>query len=232
MRKPDLKKMTGLLCLIILCAGPVTAQTGLFCPEPHHDFGSIGFDFEVLHDYPLVNGGKDTVNIVSCLVTCDCSRVVLSDSTLAPGDTGWVRLSFSTSDYYGPSNKTITITTDDSEAQPLPLFYKAQVGQWQHNVRPNPVSLFYLPGKNVKTATLINPELDFIEILKLERYDDRIEVEIKEKRASKGDRVEMVVTPKEDLPAGTYLTNFEITLGVPEGLEPFVMTIPVKIVRY
>jgi hypothetical protein len=112
------------------------------------------------------------------------------------------------------------------------LYYRAQIGQWRYNVRPDPVSLFYLPGKKVKTATLINNELDFIKIRDLRILDDRISVEVTRDEASKGERIEMMVTPKEELPTGTYLTNFEVVLDVPEGLEAFVVTIPVKIVRY
>jgi len=232
MRKPDIKKLARLLCLIALCPFAAAAQTGLYCPDPTHDFGSIGFDFEVFHDYPLINGSDKTIDIVSCVVTCDCSRALVIDSSLAPGDTAWVRLSFSTTDYYGPSRKTVTIETSDPDAPPLELYYTAQIGQWRYGVRPEPVSLFYLPGKKSKTAALMNPELDFIKITNIERFDDRFSVEIKTEKASKGKSVEMLVAPREDLPAGTYLSNFEVTLEVPDGLEPLVVTIPVKIVRY
>ncbi len=232
MRKPDLRTLVGLLCLIALCPFPAASQTGLYCPDPLHDFGSIGFDLEVFHEYPVINATGKAVDILSCKVTCDCSRVALSDSSLAPGDTAWVRLSFATTDYYGPSSKAIKIETNDPNNQRLELYYTAQVGQWRYNVKPEPVSLFYLPGKKARKSALTNQNLDFIKIRNIQLLDDLITVEVTADKASKGERVEMLVTPKEDLTSGTYLTNFAVTVDVPDGLESFVVTIPVKIVRY
>lgn len=232
MRKPDFGLLIGLLCLIALVPVTAAAQTGLYSPEPDHDFGSIGFDLEVFHNFPLVNGGNKPVHILSGNVTCDCSRLVILDSTLAPGDTAWVRLSFSTTDYYGPSNKTITIESDDPANSTLELHYRAQIGQWRYGIRPVPVSLFYLPGKKAQTSTILNPDLDFIRILNVEVLDSLVDVEVTNEKASKGKSLEMQVTPIENLPSGTYLTNYAVTVDVPQGLEPFVITIPVKIVRY
>ncbi|MCP4684779.1 MAG: DUF1573 domain-containing protein [bacterium] len=232
MRKPDLKKAIGLLCLIALCPFTAASQTGLFSPDPVHDFGSIGFDLEVFHEYPVVNGTSKTIEIVACKVTCDCSHATISDTSLAPGDTAVVRLSFATTDYYGPSSKAIRLETSDPDYPKLELYYKAQIGQWRYNVRPEPVSLFYLPGKGAKKATLVNNELEFINIREIEPLDDLFSVEVISDKASKGESVEMVVTPKEGLASGTYLSNFEVTLDAPDGLGSFVITIPVKIVRY
>jgi len=232
MSKPDLKTLVGLLCLFALCPLSAESQTGLYSPDPVHDFGSIGFDLEVFHDFPVVNATTRTIDITACRVTCDCSRAAVSDTSLAPGDTAWVRLSFSTTDYYGPSSKAIKVETNDPDHPILELYYKAQIGQWRYNVRPDPESLFYLPGKKPRKVTLVNNELDFIRIRNIEILDDRIDVELTTDKASKGERVEMIVTPKENLASGTYLTNFEVTLDVPEGFESFVVTIPVKIVRY
>ena len=232
MRKPDLGLLIGLLCLISLTPISAASQTGLYSPNPDHDFGSIGFDLEVFHNYDLVNGSDKPIRILKCHVTCDCSRVTLSDSVIAPGDTARVRLSFSTTDYYGPSNKTITIDTDDPASPTLELHYTAQIGQWRYGIRPEPVSLFYLPGKKSQVSTILNPDVDFIKIRNVEVLDSLVDVAVVREKASKGKSTEMQVTPMDNLPSGTYLTNYTVTVDVPEGLEPFVITIPVKIVRY
>ena len=71
-----------------------------------------------------------------------------------------------------------------------------------------------------------------MEIKDVEPYDDLVEVKVMEDEAKTGKNLELEVSQKENLPPGTYHTNFRLEIEMPESKDPLFMTIPVKIVKY
>ncbi|MBU0984950.1 MAG: DUF1573 domain-containing protein [candidate division Zixibacteria bacterium] len=232
MKAAHLWVSTILLALIVIAPPGALGQTSIWYTERIHDFGGVGIDFEVYHDFKLFNRGVDTMKIDSVKVNCDCSTVSFLDSVLAPGDTVSFRLSFSTMNYYGRVSKAVRVWTSDPQAPKLELFYLSTVGQWFYKVKPDPVSLFFLPGQKSRTAGVLNTAMEELVLDDIFVLDEGvISVTPTRSKAAQGERIELEVRPSENLEPGTYLTNYRLSFDVP-GDEPLLMTIPVRVVRY
>ena len=197
-----------------------------------YEFGEVGIGFDIYHTFKLYNYGDKPLRIDSAIVRCDCSRVWIPDSVVPAGDTGLIGLHFNTEDYYGKISKLLKVWVDAPIDKPLEYFYLSTVGQWFMAMKPDPISLFFLPGNDEKTVTILNSVVEWTEISEIEPYNDFVTADIKISKAEKGEKLEIVVKPRPGLTKGTYLTNFRVTLTYPEDYEPKHITIPVKVVRY
>ncbi|HOD66630.1 MAG TPA: DUF1573 domain-containing protein, partial [candidate division Zixibacteria bacterium] len=125
---------------------PLAAWTGTQSPAPGKgldfptavfDFGHIGIDYTVRFRYPVINRSPDTVRVRKVDVHCDCSAAFVADSVLAPGDSTNIHLRFNTRDFYGPQNKSLTITTDREGQSTIDLYYLSIIGQWFNGIKPD-----------------------------------------------------------------------------------------------
>jgi len=219
------------VCTLMLAAAP-QAQLSQGSHGQSFDFGHVGIDFKVYHDFPLINNGTDTVRIDSLEVTCDCTSIAVIDSVLEPGDTIYFQLRFETKDLYGPTNRSFTIFTD-SETQPTAkFFYLSIVGQWYNGIVPSPSSLFFLPPQKSRTIEIRNSEFDRVSMTVLNQFDSTFTVTPVKTEATSGDVLRLEVRPVDELPSGTHLSNFTIGIMDSDGSEVSRLTIPVKIARY
>ncbi len=219
------------LVLIIILITPAIALSASGIINQSHDFGNVGIDFTLKHYFKYVNVTDQPVRILKAIATCDCSSVISSDSLLQPGDTGIFTLTFSTRDYYGPTNKSIDITTDNPQQPEFKFFYMADVGQWFNGLKPDPISVFFLPGKKTQRLTIPNLSFDNIEITDYLIFDKIFELKLISKSATTGGQLELEITASENLSKGTHQSV--ITLTISTGNEDTaILTVPVKIVRY
>ncbi|MBD3402109.1 DUF1573 domain-containing protein [candidate division GN15 bacterium] len=218
--------------LAFLTAGESgSTNKGLAYTDLSHNFGHVALDFTVIAEYPIFNEGAETYTIDSVRANCDCSHAFAIDTVLAPGDTTQVRLSFTTTNFFGPNNKQLVVYTSDPDHPKMTFFYLATVGQWLKGLKPDPVSLFFLPPHKSKSISLTNNGFSRIELAFAGTPDSLFDVNITSDLARRGEQVSAEIVPFADLSAGTYLTNARFQVTVPEQ-EPVFLTIPVKIVRY
>ncbi len=214
----------------------VTSNVSAQLTEGDHgqsfDFGHLGMDYRVYHNFPLINNGTDTVRIDSVHVNCDCSGIQLLDSLLEPGDTIYFRLSFETSDLYGPTNRSFVAYTDSEKQPKAKYFYLSIVGQWFNGIVPKPNSLFFLPPHDGKTIQILNSEFDDLSLTMVEQFDSTFTVHPVKSTAGVGEQFALEVVPAENLASGTHLSNFTVQIVDGSGTEVSRLTIPVKIVRY
>lgn len=218
--------------LTLLAGSAVYARPQLQPDDRVFDFGCVGIDYQVQHDYYLHNIGEETIKIDSVKTTCDCSSLLFVDSLVAPGDSVPVRVSFTTENYYGPVTKAIKIYSTDPQQPYQELYYSALVGQWPLGLQPKPLSLFFLPGSGPKDVKINNPALESIRLTDIDVLNDYIEVEARDSECKKGQAISVSVVPNADIPKGTNLTNVTVTLELPDADEGLRLTIPVRIVRY
>lgn len=200
--------------------------------EQVFDFGHVGIDFKLFHTFYIVNNGDTPVVIKSATASCDCSNVRLIDSLIQPGDTTFLRLDFQTRNYYGPTTKSMEVTLDDPEYPEMKFFYLATIGQWYGNLKPEPFSLFFLPGAAVKQVKLSNRAYDQISWKLQDQGDSTFRIELVDSKADRGEQLTLTVTPVDGLTAGTYLSSFTLHVTTAEDQKPVILTIPVKIVKY
>jgi hypothetical protein len=153
------------------------------------------------------------------------------DSVIAPGDSVWVRLSFTTTNFYGPNNKVFSVYTSDPANRELLFYYQASVGQWPEMIKPKPLSAFFLPPHKVKEMAVPNVSYNHILVEPDEQADSWYDVTIIESKARRRESAQVRVTPSTELTSGTYLSSFRLKI-TPSDEEPVYLTIPVKIVRY
>lgn len=213
-------------------ASAAEAARRLVWSEQVFDFGHVGIDFKLFHTFYIANNGETPVTIKSAKASCDCSRVSFADSLIAPGDTAFLHLDFQTRDYYGPTTKSMEVTLDDPEHPAVQFFYLSTIGQWFGNLKPEPFSLFFLPGAGTKQVTLSNRAFDQISWELRDQSDNTFKVEFVDSKAARGEQLTLTVTPVVDLAAGTFLSSFTIHVTTAKDKKPVILTIPVKIVKY
>jgi hypothetical protein len=227
-------RSTIVLLLILLVSSSIQAQPpkGLYCPEPNWDWGGVGIEFDLYHNYKVFNGSSRTVTIDSVLAPCDCSLARITDSSLKPGDSAVIWLRFSTKDFYGRTTKAVDVYWRDSVRHYLQLTYSATVGQFFGGLRPDPVNLFFITGQNAKKVMIPNPKISKVEITNVEQYADILDIRLVKAKAVAGESLEIETSPKASLKTGTAVSNFRLTLMVEGESRPLLVTVPVKIVRY
>ena len=222
-------KIIFTLAIVLLLPFLVYSQAGII--EQVHDFGNVGIDFTLFHDFKYVNLSDSPIKILKAQTTCDCSSVKFDDSLMNPGDTAVFSLSFSTRDYYGPTNKSVTVTTDNKDIPEITFHYIANVGQWFSGLKPRPISLFFLPGKKVQKIIIPNVSFDNIELVDVYKYDTTFNFKVVSESAKIGKNIELEVSPDSSLPTGTYHSNLTALISTGQK-EKSKLTIPIKIVRY
>ncbi len=202
--------------------------------ETFFDFGHIGIDYTLYHRFPFVNRTPDTIHIVNVHVPCDCTNVIAIDTVIAPGDSTTLNLKFSTKDFYGPQNKSFRVDTDSPihGLDHVEYFYLSIIGQWFDGITPDPLALFFLPPHKEKSLEIPNKLFDQLSIGDVYSQDDYFTVDTPKRDAAKGESLKVVVRPSPDLRAGTYHSNFTLTIDKSDDSQPAILTIPVKIVRY
>ncbi|MBK7141246.1 MAG: DUF1573 domain-containing protein [bacterium] len=196
------------------------------------DFGAVGVDFLVFHSFTYVNQSSKPVVLKTKNVPCECSKVTFGDTLVSPGDSTSIRLEFDTKNVFGPTAKAFTISTTDPSFPELEYYYISNVGQWLLGVKPEPASAFFLPAHKTKTLTLSNPRAGKLGITFIDQADSIYSVSVKKQVVSKGEKTEIEVAVSPNLSKGTYYSSFRLRIDPSEGANPFLLTIPVKIVRY
>jgi hypothetical protein len=225
--------------LILIGSLPLAAQAienetvdGIEIVPRDHDFGHVGIDYRLACDFLIISHRPDTINISELVPDCDCTRVWTTDSTLTPGDTILIKSTFSTKDYYGPTGRPFSIYFAEPKTPVLVLWQRAIVGQWNYGLKPDPISLFFLPGQKSRNVVVRNQDHESIRVSFRQQVDTLFDVTFLGDEASKGEQVEIEVVVRPDLKAGTYHTNFSLEVSVEGGARPAILTVPVKIVRY
>lgn len=229
--KYRIHSITNTVLALLVIVSTSSVHAGLIPDDEVYDFGHVGLEFTIIHEFAFYNEGPEAITIDSARVTCDCSQAIVLDNVVQPGDTGKVRLSFTTTNFYGPNNKIMTIYTSDPELPQKQFFYLAIVGQWFNGNKPDPISLFFLPMQKTKQITVTNQKFNHIVMTYADQSDTLFDVTIVTDKARRGEKVVAEVTPRSTLRAGTYHSNLRLAITSP-GEEAVYLTIPVKIVRY
>ena len=195
------------------------------------DFGHVGIEFVLFHQYKYINETSNPIHIIGMDIPCDCSNVVASDTVIYPGDTAYFRLALSTRNLYGPTNKSFKVKTDNPEAPEVQFFNLSIVGQWFNGLRPNPLSLFFLPGKASDIISVPNQNYSRTEITDTYPYDTTFTFRILKKSAAKGEKLQMEISPIPNLEKGTYQSNLTLEIAKDDETAT-ILTVPIKIVRY
>lgn len=229
-----MRKSSTLAVLTILLLLTPWVQAGEAFDYGKHvfDFGNVAIDFTMFHRYAYVNPTDHPVKILEADANCDCTTLKLVDSLIEPGDTAFFDLSFNTRDYYGYTSKSFTVVTDDPEIGTFKFYYVSTIGQWLNALKPNPISLFFLPGKKGQKLAVPNVKFDKIELKDYILYDSTFSVKVLNDSARQGKNLELEVTASDQVGKGSHLSTLTLEIEVSGQEKPTILSIPVKIVRY
>ena len=75
-----------------------------------YDFGDIkGSDGPVTHVFTIKNEGDAPLTITNATSSCGCTKPEYTESPIAPGKTGELKVTYSPGGSTGPFNKTISV---------------------------------------------------------------------------------------------------------------------------
>lgn len=225
--------MIGAL-IAALITGSAASQDQAARPyiEQIYDFGHVGIDFNLYHNFAYINHTDKPVRIEDVDVSCDCSTVLPWDSLVPPGDTAVFTLIFNTRDYFGPTNKSFTVYTDDPTATEVKYYYRSIVGQWLEGIKPSIISLFFLPGKESAKVSIPNRMFEEIWLTEVKVFDTTVSVETITDSAKKGQMLEFEVRTHPNLGKGTHYSSLTLKVAKQGAEKPTTCSIPVKTVRY
>ncbi|MBZ0107599.1 MAG: DUF1573 domain-containing protein [Candidatus Scalindua rubra] len=87
----------------------------IFFKDPDFNFGQIYKGQKIEHIYKFENRGKDTLKIKKVKTSCGCTAAILTADTIPPGQTGEIKVTFSSDSISGNINKSITVASNDPD---------------------------------------------------------------------------------------------------------------------
>jgi len=125
-------KNIGLSLLVLLLsigAGSVLAQPKLMVQD-----GGEKFDLDTLmagvvaeRTIKLKNVGSEPLAIDKVEASCGCTGTMVSSTTLKPGETGNLKISFNSKNFNGKVHKTVTVNSNDPQSPKTRIEFSAIV---------------------------------------------------------------------------------------------------------
>lgn len=99
--------------LFVLLAECAIAQAVIVFEQQRHDFGEVQENLGVVtHNFKFRNTGNEPLVISKVRTSCGCTVPEYSETPIAPGDTGHVKITFNPSGRPGKFSKSINVYTN------------------------------------------------------------------------------------------------------------------------
>lgn len=107
----------------------VVADTGPLpkLAELEHDFGRVMQGQKVIHEFSIQNAGDADLVLQRIAPSCGCTAAAVSSSTIKPGASEKIRVTFDTSGMYGSKTKTVSVQTNARERPEVTLKMRGSV---------------------------------------------------------------------------------------------------------
>ena len=66
----------------------------------------------LVHEFVITNTGSDSLEISDARVSCSCTKVILPQEPIAPGEQGVITVTFDTNGKFGDQDRKILLTTN------------------------------------------------------------------------------------------------------------------------
>ena len=87
----------------------------IFFQETQHDFGKVKAGEILEYKFKFENKGTESLNIKDVKTSCGCTAAVVSESSIKPGQVGYIKVNFNTKDREGKNSKSITVVSNDTK---------------------------------------------------------------------------------------------------------------------
>jgi hypothetical protein len=173
--------------------------------ERRIDFGMVEQFQQVHHSLKMANTGDAPLRMLKIEATCGCTAAVPADSVVLPGKEVLIDVAFSTRDYEGEQEKTLTISTNDPAEPLVRVVVTANVRPY---VRMEPTVLPFGALKVGQTASQkvrFSSDPDFgMATGKIDGGESFFTVTRKDLSTPKENISELTFTLRPDAPAGKF----------------------------
>lgn len=97
--------------------------------NPVHDFGTIRQGESVTANFVITNNGKEELNIRQTRATCGCTASKPEKSTLKPGESSNIKVTFNSTGRSGEQSKTIFVFSNDPTNPTQKMMIKAVIAE-------------------------------------------------------------------------------------------------------
>ena len=122
--------------MLILFQGNLFAQDStqnagarLIFADENYNFGEVSNDTLLTHIFEFENPGTDTLFIESVRGSWGCTASLLSSEVIPPGESGELKVTFSTKKKHGISKKTIYIYSNDRDSKVKRIYVRANISK-------------------------------------------------------------------------------------------------------
>ena len=142
-----------LTLLIVAWSAPALSQPRIEFDQTKWNFGRLLEGEMTTHTYKFQNKGDRPLEISKVEVTCGCTAALLSDSVVAAGGRGDIKVTFNSTGRVGNQNKSLFVHTNDPKHKSVELAVEGNVYLY---VRASPRTLSFgdVPRGESKTMTV------------------------------------------------------------------------------
>ena len=112
----------GILSSALADTGPLAKIV-----ESEYDFGRVMQGHKVVHEFAIQNSGDADLVLQRIAPSCGCTAAAVTSSTIKPGSSEKVRVTFDTSGMYGSKTKTVNVLTNARENAEVTLRMRGSV---------------------------------------------------------------------------------------------------------
>ena len=219
---PVLAMLASLFSAAVACAAPELAvEQGTF------NFGNIAQGKKVQHNFSIKNSGDAPLLIKQLNAACGCTAAKPSSSTILPGRSAEIQVTFDSGNFSGKVQKSVTMTTNAGKA-PSYTFHMEGVVEELLQVTPRQLSLGPLASGVAKqvTITVTNKGNSSVKLLSVNTNSTSLQIKsnIKDADLKPGETgaIELAITAR---PEAKVLSGYvHITTNNPQKKE---ITVPV-----
>ena len=91
------------------------------------DFGQVTAEKKLEHTFVFTNKSKKTLELTGTGTSCHCTAAALEKTTLAPGESAQLKVTFDPRGYHGPATQHAYLNTDDPDNPVYKFTILAQV---------------------------------------------------------------------------------------------------------
>lgn len=122
-----MKQFIFLFCVVICASANAQLAEEITFSEKQYDFGTVKEEAgPIIHEFKFINNSSEPIKILNVKASCGCTTPAWTRESVEPGASGFVQAQYNPKNRPGQFNKSLTITTDYSDA-PIRLYIKGNV---------------------------------------------------------------------------------------------------------
>jgi len=162
-------KLMMLIFAVFCIKMQAQAQAKVVFDGVEHDFGTFKEEGGLqTHTFTFVNRGNTPLILNNVMASCGCTTPEWTQKPVAPGEKGFIKVSYNPKDRPGPFHKTITVSTNADNAQTILRI--------EGVVEPRPKTLSELYPRQIGPVRARSNHVNFSTIRQNEVLSDTLEI--------------------------------------------------------